>query len=355
MLGEKTAAAAPMALARAHVSLALIGAAVIGFVVPLLLGSAAATRRDAALERAADFYAEHPYLEAPLELMLDADDGPGNLAATALDPDAIAREQAELDAILAELDASEREALAHRYGLARGAVSTASLALHALLHASWLQLLWNLGLLASAGARLELRLGRARYGALLLASSAAGALLHLVAGGSAPLVGLSAATAGIAGAFVVRPGDVAPLRGALGARRAPRSARSPASAPACAAAALLGVGRSGSRRSRCSLASRSGRSRYSRCARRLGRERSARAGGASARSWQAAHRPRSIYCGTSRRRRRPRAAASARVARARRREALSRDCSRRSGPSGARRGRSLAQSRCGAPPPATTL
>jgi membrane associated rhomboid family serine protease len=192
------------------VSAALCGAALVGLLVAGWVGSQPVAHRDAARAEAASYYATHPYLDAPFEIMLGADEGEGS----EIDFEALAdadttAEQAELDALLAAWRAAEAETPAHRFGVAAGRTSTLGALLHALVHAGWLHLLWNIGLLVSAGARLELRLGRAHYGAVLGASAVAGALAHLGLAGSddAPFVGLSAATAGVIGAFALRPGD----------------------------------------------------------------------------------------------------------------------------------------------------
>ncbi len=237
----------PPQILKARLSLGLGAVCVLAFILTSLLGAAAAGRRDAAMERAALHHREHPYLDAPLAVLLEAeaDDAPA-FAADGIDAVRRQREQAELDAIVAEAEAAERATPAFRFGVsasARGAARVLQLALHAFVHAGSLHLLWNLGLLAAAGARLELALGRGRYAGLLFGSAAAGATLHLFAVGpeSAPLLGLSAASAGLVGAFAVRPGDVAsdPLR--LSGAKALRSPIRVAAILAVSAAALCAV------------------------------------------------------------------------------------------------------------------
>ncbi|MBM4383903.1 MAG: rhomboid family intramembrane serine protease [Deltaproteobacteria bacterium] len=225
----------------AVVSAALCGAALVGFLVASLLGSQLVSERDSAQAQATSYYATHPYLEAPFEIMLGVEEGEGS----EIDFEALASadttaEQAELDALIAAWRAAEAETPAHRFGIAAGRTSVLGALLHALVHAGWLHLLWNIGLLVSAGARLELRLGRAHYGAVLGGSAVAGALAHLaLAGGeSAPFVGLSAATAGIVGAFAMRPGDTSrdPLEFAAGKKQ-----RSPIRMAAAFGVIALGV------------------------------------------------------------------------------------------------------------------
>jgi len=214
-------------LFQAKLTLGLCATALIGFVVASFGGSAAGERRDAAMRRADLFYREHPYLDAPLEVMVavEEDNAPTFQADAELDPARIAEEQAALDAIVAEAAAAERDLPAYRVGLAAGAVSAKRLALHLFVHAGAWHLLWVVGLLASGGARLELLLGRARHAALLAGGAVAGAAAHVALAGpdSAPLVGFSAAAAAIGGAFAVRPGDngVDPL--ALGRAKRRRS------------------------------------------------------------------------------------------------------------------------------------
>jgi len=198
-------------LFQAHVTLALCIAALVGFVVAIFGGSSVAGRHDAAMRRADLYYREHPYLDAPLEILIavEEDNAPTFDASLELDPGRVEEEQAELDAIVAEAEAAERDLPAYRLGLAAGAVSAKRIALHLFVHAGGWHLIWVLALLASGGARLELLLGRARYGALIAGASLGGALAHVALAGSeaAPLVGFSAAAAAIGGAFAVRPGD----------------------------------------------------------------------------------------------------------------------------------------------------
>ncbi|HEU4429896.1 MAG TPA: rhomboid family intramembrane serine protease, partial [Myxococcota bacterium] len=214
-------------LFQAHVTLALCALALIGFVAAMFGGSSVAGRRDAAMRRADLYYREHPYLDAPLEILIavEEDNAPTFDANLELDPARFEEEQAELDAIVAEAEAAERDLPAYRLGLAADAVSGKRIALHLFVHAGGWHLIWVLALLASGGARLELLLGRVRYAALIAGASLSGALAHVALAGSeaAPLVGFSAAAAAIAGAFAVRPGDngVDPL--ALGRAKRRRS------------------------------------------------------------------------------------------------------------------------------------
>ena len=237
----------PPQILKARLSLGLGAACALAFVLTSLLGAGAAGRRDAALERAALHYREHPYLDAPFEILLEVEqDNAPALAAEEIDAALRQREQAELDAIVAEAEAAERATPAFRFGVsasARGAARALQLALHAFVHAGWLHLFWNLGLLAAAGARLELALGRGCYAGLLFGSAAAGATLHLFAAGpeSAPLLGLSAASAGLVGAFAVRPGDVARDPLGLSGARPRRSPIRVAAILAVSAAALCAV------------------------------------------------------------------------------------------------------------------
>ncbi len=245
MFAAKRASGEPIHLFKAQVSLALMATAIAGFAVSLALGSGASNRRDAAMERAGLYYREHPYLTPPLSVLLEieADNAP-TFDASALDASAVRREQTELEAIVAEANAAEREMPAYRVGLFGGGTSLQRFALHPFVHAGLLHLAFTLGLLASAGARLELTLGRARFAALALGSAVAGAGLHLAASApeAAPFVGLSALVAGIAGAFAVRPGDVArdPLAlGAVKPRRSPIRAAAILGLLACALCSLL--------------------------------------------------------------------------------------------------------------------
>lgn len=211
MFAAPRTAAPPLQFGRARVSLALMGIAALGFLASAVLGASANARRAEATERAELYYREHPYLHAPLEILLNVEkENAPSFDPSLLAPRVVAASQAELDAILAEADAAARATPAYRFGLVGNAVSALALLLHPFLHAGWLHLLWNLALLASAGARLEPRLGSGRYAGLLCGASAAGACMQIAASspGAAPLVGLSAATAGILGAFAVRPDDV---------------------------------------------------------------------------------------------------------------------------------------------------
>jgi membrane associated rhomboid family serine protease len=236
----------PLPLLRAHVSLALMGVAVVGVLASAILDSGAIARRDAVFERAELYYREHPYLNAPMEIVLAvaADDAP-TFAASSLDAESVAREQAELDTIVAEAETAAHGTAIYQVGVTGGSASPLRFAVHALVHAGWLHLLWNLALLGSVGARLELRLGRARYAGVLFGGGLAGAVVHAAASApeAAPLVGLSAATAALFGALAISPGDVATDPLALGPTQRKRSSlRSAAIAGALACAAAAGVG-----------------------------------------------------------------------------------------------------------------
>lgn len=75
----------------------------------------------------------------------------------------------------------------------------------AFLHAGWVHLAGNMLYLLVFGPLVEWRLGRARFLALYLAAGAAGALLHVAVfpTSDVPLVGASAAIAGVLGAHLV--------------------------------------------------------------------------------------------------------------------------------------------------------
>jgi membrane associated rhomboid family serine protease len=202
----------------AWLTLGLAALAVLAFVGTQGFGVSARAARAAALERPAAYWAEHPYLEAPPEVIAKAsalglesatfDAGDAGMIPTAQ----LAREQAKLTDLVEALGSAERSSTAYRFAFDPRAPRPLGLAAHVLVHGGTLALLFNLALLLALGPRLEAALGRAVFALVYLGAGVAGAVGHVAAAAvsSAPLLGGFAASAGLCAAF------------ALGANRAPR-------------------------------------------------------------------------------------------------------------------------------------
>jgi membrane associated rhomboid family serine protease len=174
------------------------------------------------LQQAAEYWRDRPYLDAPPEVEIEVsyDVAPNQrkqylgMLKTNIDPpdaEEVAREQAELDAILAgELaHAESMEPVApspyQTWGLTGTDPSTMGFLTHMFMHAGWFHLIGNLFLLFLAGPALEDRWGRPLYAAFyLVAGLASGAFFIAMESTHLPLVGASGAIAGVLGAFLVR-------------------------------------------------------------------------------------------------------------------------------------------------------
>jgi membrane associated rhomboid family serine protease/tetratricopeptide (TPR) repeat protein len=168
------------------------------------------------VREAVEYWAAHPYLEAP-----------PRLAGITGDPGSAAREDfyalwessgeppipvSTLDAEQKRLDELTERAFAalekhpwYRFGLIPAAPTATGLFAHMFLHGGWLHLIPNLLFLFLTGSFIEDRWGRGLYTIFYLAAGVAGATLFVAKnpGFEGPLIGASGAIAGAMGAFLV--------------------------------------------------------------------------------------------------------------------------------------------------------
>lgn len=208
---RKRSAAELSRLLKAWLTLGLASFSMLLFLATRLVGVDADAARAAALERSSAFWAAHPFLDAPAEVVAAADAAVLEGATFSADdakmiPSArLERQQAELAELVAGIEVAERSGTAYRFAFDARAPRPLGLAAHVFVHLGALQLLWNLALLLAAGPRLEAALGRALFGLVFAGAALAGAVAHVVSAGaeSAPLLGSFAATAGLCAALAL--------------------------------------------------------------------------------------------------------------------------------------------------------
>jgi membrane associated rhomboid family serine protease len=202
---------------------------IMGLCLVVLLGadpmpSAPEIAPDESLQVAADYWRDHPYLEADPRLMeLALADLPPRERAiygewlvevgsqTRPSAQVFGLEQQELERLVAlaaarpEPDSADRS-LYERFGFTPAAPEATGLLSHAFVHAGWLHLLSNLFLLFLAAPPIEDRWGRPLFALFFGVSAAASALFHgaMTTQPELPLVGASGAIAGVMGACLVR-------------------------------------------------------------------------------------------------------------------------------------------------------
>src|SRR5262245_21595298 len=177
----------------------------------------------ATLQDAAQYWADHAYLEASPEVEhAYASQFMPNQRAQAVaslrdsaqewapdDADELAAEQAQLDELTAKAKQSAGVPADHPYkkwGYTPADPSLGTLFTHMFMHAGWFHLLGNMFLFFLAGPALEDRWGRPLFAAFYLAAGIASCLFFALMSRSPelPLVGASGAIAGVLGAFLVR-------------------------------------------------------------------------------------------------------------------------------------------------------
>ena len=146
---------------------------------------------------------EHPYLRVPPEMQRVVPSAPPR---SDLDPDTVAKQQSQLDAMWEEFRSSASPSVFRTYGYIPAKPSLLALFTSMFLHGGWLHLLSNMLFLWLAGASLEDRWGRIFYTILYLAAGVIAALIHAAMNpeSSVPMVGASGAISGLMGAFLVR-------------------------------------------------------------------------------------------------------------------------------------------------------
>lgn len=174
------------------------------------------------LEDATSYWRDRAYLDASPEVLTEVgyDVSPNqrtqylallrDQAQKPDDPDELAAEQAELDALthaaLAGGGAVPADHPYRRWGFTPADPGLVTLVTHVFMHAGWIHLLSNLFLFFLAGPALEDRWGRPLFGAFYVGAGIFSGLFFalMTRDGSLPLVGASGAISGVLGAFLVR-------------------------------------------------------------------------------------------------------------------------------------------------------
>ncbi len=166
--------------------------------------------------QALEYWAEHPYLEPPEELLPQLDIGweeeraglleMFEMAGRDISPDSQAREQQKLDEMVARALSARDEHPFFSWGLIPAHPTLRGAFGHMFLHADWMHLLGNLLLLFLTGPFIEDRWGRPIFASFYLLAGLAGGGLFMsrFPEMTGPLIGASGAIYGCLGAFVVR-------------------------------------------------------------------------------------------------------------------------------------------------------
>jgi membrane associated rhomboid family serine protease len=168
--------------------------------------------------RVYEYIAHHPYLEMPAGLVPLWDEefleqlrqaraeyeSEGALP----EPDVLAREQQELDALAEQLLAARRDTPYNALGYVPASPRPWTAVTSMFVHGGWLHLLGNMLFFFLTGPFIEDAFGRPLFALLYLFSGFAALFTHALhfPDSTAPLVGASGAIAGIMGAFLVRLG-----------------------------------------------------------------------------------------------------------------------------------------------------
>lgn len=149
------------------------------------------------------FVSAHPYLTLPEELAgaIPARRPPADLSA-----DTLADQQAQLDRMLQDIEATASRSVFRTYGYVPAQKSALTLFTSMFMHGGWLHLIGNMFFLWLTGTSLEDKWGRLVFLILYLASGVAGTLIHgsVHPASTVPMVGASGAIAGLMGAFLIR-------------------------------------------------------------------------------------------------------------------------------------------------------
>ena len=149
------------------------------------------------------YAAERPYLRVSDELRRVVPPAPPRAD---LSPETVAREQARLDEMMAELRSGTKGNFYRTYGYVPAEPRLLTLFTSMFLHGGWMHLLGNMLFLWLAGGSLEDRWGRLLFLLFYLASGVVAALIHgaIAPHKTLPMVGASGAIAGLMGAFLIR-------------------------------------------------------------------------------------------------------------------------------------------------------
>ncbi|HVZ31553.1 MAG TPA: rhomboid family intramembrane serine protease, partial [Polyangiaceae bacterium] len=158
------------------------------------------------VQRAVEYYAEHPWLElrAPLATLLP--DLARTVPARAPDAEAaIADQQAELDRYTQDIEEARHQLSSWRFGYNHARGEWPGLLTHQFLHGGVLHLLFNMWFLWLVGCNIEDAWGRVLFPAFYLSGGAIAGLAHAWMSGSSALtlIGASGAVAAAMGAFLV--------------------------------------------------------------------------------------------------------------------------------------------------------
>ena len=185
------------------VTILLVLANVVVFLVTNQLVQQQAAETHERLQGVVRYAAEHPHLRVPPEIQRVVPSAPSR---SDLDPDTVAKQQSQLDAMWEEFRSGVSPSIFRTYGYIPAKPSLLALFTSMFLHGGWLHLLSNMLFLWLAGASLEDRWGRLFYTILYLAGGVVAALIHAAMNpqSSVPMVGASGAISGLMGAFLVR-------------------------------------------------------------------------------------------------------------------------------------------------------
>lgn len=161
---------------------------------------------EARVQRAAEYYAEHPWLElqAPLSTLLP--DLARTVPSRRQEPGAaVAEQQAELDRYTQDIEDARHELSSWRYGYNHARGEWPGLLTHQFLHGGVMHLLFNMWFLWLVGCNVEDAWGRVLFPAFYLSGGAVAGLVHAWMTGSSSLIliGASGAVAAAMGAFLV--------------------------------------------------------------------------------------------------------------------------------------------------------
>lgn len=185
------------------VTILLLAANVAAFLLtsPVVNQQAAETRQRA--REVLRFAAEHPYLQMPEDLAHVVRDRrpPENLS-----PETIAEEQARLNRLWNDFQASTSASFYRSYGYIPAEPHLLALFTSMFMHGGWMHLIGNMLFLWLSGGSLEDRWGRIVFLILYLTSGIMATLMHaaMAPHSHIPLVGASGAIAGLMGAFLIR-------------------------------------------------------------------------------------------------------------------------------------------------------
>ena len=185
------------------VTITLVAANVAAFLLTLPIVDRHAEETRLRAREVVQFAREHPYLSLPKQFsrLMPARRPPLNLS-----NEVLAEEQARLDGLVSQLQATMSASVYRTYGYIPAEPRLLALFTSMFMHGGWFHLIGNMLFLWLAGGSLEDRWGRVFFPALYLVSGVASTLTHAAVHpqSTMPLVGASGAIAGLMGAFLIR-------------------------------------------------------------------------------------------------------------------------------------------------------